>query len=284
RALADFVNEHRHLELAFVYGPDNNLLGKVTTDKPKPRVQLTGYLEDDKEIFEQAGEVYRELTGREGDGNPRHDGSPWSWLYFQTGVTTFTTDVWSVPVPSTADKKEGATAESARLAHCDQVGAGFVDWAEYEHPDLGTVEIGGFVQGQDWTLMPAEGREESFSNHHDFCLAMIERLPKVTIASFSKKALPGGAFELEAAIENSGRWPTLTAQAERSRRFSTPRLKLNLGGAELLAGRALQRCDNLEGLGGRQTFKWIVSGNTGLNIRLELEVEPSGKDSKEVTL
>ncbi len=284
RALADFLNERRHISLAFVYGPDNNLLGKVTTDKPKPRVQLTGYLEEDKELFEQAGEIYRELTGREGDGNPRHDGSPWSWLYFQLGATTFANDVWQVPTPTAAEKKDGASAESTRLAHCDSAGAGFVAWTEVDHPDLGKVEVGGFVQGQDWTLMPAEGREELFDKQHQFFSAMIERLPKVQIASFTKKVLPGGAFELEAAIENSGRWSTLSAQAERTRRFSTPRLKLNLGGAELLAGRAIQRCDNLAGLGGRQTFKWIVSGNQGLKVRLQLEVEPSGKDSKEVTL
>ena len=59
---------------------------------------------------------------------------------------------------------------------------------------------------------------------------MIAQLPKVKIDSFTKKALSGGAFELEAAIENDGRWATLSAQAERTRRFSTPRIKLNLGG------------------------------------------------------
>ncbi len=284
RALAEFVFGHRHIALAFVYGKDNNLLGKVSTDKPKPRVQLEGYLEEDKEMFEQAGELYAELSGREGDGNPRHDGSLWSWLYFQTGTTTFANDVWRVPTPSGKDDEDQPSAEAARLEHCDSVGKGFLAWSEFDHPQLGKVELGGFVQGRDWELMPPELRGVSFGKQHEFFLAMVARLPETHIVSFTKKPLPGGAFEIEAAIENSGRWPTLSAQAQRTRRFSLPRLTLHLGGADLLAGEEKQRSENLKALGGRQSFKWIVSGSAGLKIRLELDIDPFGSESKEVTL
>lgn len=283
RALAEFVFGHRHIALAFVYGEDNNLLGKVATDEPKPRMQLEAYLEKDVEMFEQAGEIYAELTGREGDGSPRHDGSLWSWLYFQTGTTTFANDVWRVPTASGKDEDQ-MSAEAARLQHCDTVDKGFLAWSEFDHPQLGKIEVGGFVQDRDWELMPMDIRDTSFGKQHEFFMTMIDRLPKTHIASFTKKLLPGGAFEIEAVVENSGRWPTLSAQAQRTRRFSLPRLTLHLGGADLLAGEERPRSENLQGLGGRETFKWIVSGSAGLNIRLELDVDPAGSSSKEVTL
>ena len=87
-----------------------------------------------------------------------------------------------------------------------------------------------------------------------------------------------------AAVANSGRLPALTAMAERCRRFSTPRLQLDLGGAKLVAGEPHLRTDNLEAAGGRQEFRWIVAATAGTTVRLELISDFSGRDTAEVTL
>ena len=284
RAFADFVFGHRNIVVAFAYDRDDNLLAKPKSDKPKPRVQLKGVLEGDVKWLDRAGELYREKTEREGKTRARMDGSLWAWLHFQAGIPTLATDVWRVPEPTGKDKEADKNGDRARLAHCDAVSNGFVAWKQAKHEELGEVEIGGFVQGADWKLLAVAEREPLFAAHHEFALAIADRLPRVRLDGVEAKPLEGGAFEIEAAVVNDGEWPALTAGAVRSRRFSRPRVKLELGEATLVAGTPDQRTRNLEGLGDRQTFHWIVMGAAGTTVVVHLTSDPAGRDRVEVKL
>jgi len=55
-----------------------------------------------------------------------------------------------MPGPA-GDTKKGDLREQSLIAFSDEVlgGAGFVDWKEYDHPELGIVEIGGFMPFTD---------------------------------------------------------------------------------------------------------------------------------------
>lgn len=311
RALADFVFAHRNLVMAFVYGPEDTLSSPPKTDKPKARVQLEGILEDDKALYEKVSELYVEQTDREGDARDEVEGRVWSWLNFQVGIPAFATDVWRVPatleVPGDAEGDvETLKGDRARLAHCDQIGFGFVPWNPVDHSDLEGVEVGGFVSSgsgfeagrdegdrdraegstnlDDDRLWPESERAEAFAKHHAFFLQVTEMGPRARIRSFTAEALPGSAFRLRAVVENEGDWPTRTATGQRSRRFSSPRIELQPGDTELVLGSLRQRIGDLEPFGGSEELTWIVTGESGDTLRLILQTDPIGRDSVEVTL
>ncbi|MEM7205678.1 MAG: M14 family zinc carboxypeptidase [Planctomycetota bacterium] len=284
RALADFVFGHRNIGVAFVYGVDDCLLGKPKADKGDKRRPLRGILEDDAELYASVGELYRDKTGRSGSGGDRHDGSVWSWLYCDVGVPAFATSVWSVP-PSKAEKDQPKpTPEQARLAQCEAAGRGFVDWASVEHPDLEDVEVGGFVDLPESALLADDARGEVLDQHHDWWLEVCSRRPACRIAELTAKDLGDNAYEITATVANDGRAPALSAISAKSRRFPRPRLIFDAGGATVVAGELRQRTDNLTGLGGRAERRWIVTGEPGTTVTLELITDFAGCDRKEIQL
>ncbi len=284
KALADFVYARRNIVMAFVWGRDDNLLETPKVGKPKARVQNDGILEGDKKLFERAGKAYREATGREGNKRDRMDGSPWGWLYLQLGVPAFASDVWRSPKLEKEDSKDDLLLERRRLVACEAAGRGWVDWKTFEHPELGPVEIGGFVDEDETALLPVDKRDELFAAHHAFVLDAATWHPRCHIAELSSKHVAGGAFEIEAVIENDGTLPALTATGSRCRRFAEPRLVLEHGDAAIAAGRQRHRVRNLGPNGERQSFRWIVVGEAGTTVTLRLRNDPVGGDSKEVTL
>lgn len=284
RALADFVYSHRNIVMAFVWGRDDNLLATPKVVAPKSQVQHDGLLESDKLLFERAGERYRELTERKGDSRPRMDGSPWSWLYLQVGVPTFCSDIWRVPALEDEDKKDKLKVDKRLLARCESRGLGFVAWQKFEHPQLGEVEIGGFAHRDATTLILDDERDAAFEAHHAFVLETSVWRSSCRIVSFTKKQLADRAFELEAVLVNDGELPALTATGRRCRRFASPTVRIELGEAELLAGRTRIRLTNLAENGGTEKVRWVVTGAVGNSIRISLEIDPIGSDEKQVTL
>lgn len=285
RALADFVYAHRNIVMAFVWGRDDNLLETPKVKEPKPRIQNDGILEGDKALFEKAGELYRDKTGRKGDGRARFDGSPWGWLYLQAGIPTFASDIWRCPALEDEDKKDPLRDEKRRLAQAEKVGRGFVAWHAFDHPELGAVEIGGFVVEDETALLPDDERATLFDAHHAFVLEAATWRPHCHIESFTaERRADGKAWIVDAVIVNDGPLATLTANASRSRRFADPRIVLDLGDAALLAGRERDRVGNLEAHGDRREFRWIVTGNAGAKLSLTLTNDPIGGETKEVSL
>lgn len=283
RALAEFVLAHRNLAMAIVWDRDDVLLATPKAGQERARVQFDGIHADDVALYERVGKLYRERTRRSGESSPRMDGSTWSWLYAQLGIPTFASDVWRVP----RGGKEGDVTISDDLARsraCEAAGKGFVAWHPYRHPQLADVEIGGFVTGRDHELCTQDERSTVFAAHHGFLLELAAMGPRVSIRSFTTRELGGGAVRVEAVVVNDGDWPTLCGMASHTRRYVTGRVKLVLGDAELLAGDAQQTLPELDALGGKHEFGWVVTGKPGTRLALEIALEPAGKDRKEVTL
>lgn len=283
RALADFVLAHRNVATAVVWDRDDVLLATPKAGEAKPRQQFDGIHSGDVQLFERIGKLYRDRTRRSGESTPRMDGSPWSWLYAQVGIPTFASDVWRVP----RGGKEGdveISDEQARLRACGTAGHGFVAWHSFRHPQLGDVELGGFVADRDFELCSVDERSTVFAAHHGFLLEIGAMGSKVAIRSLTAEALGGGATRLKAVIVNDGDWPTLCAMADHTRRYVTGRVRLVLGGASLVAGDVQQTLPVLEALGGKREYEWVVTGAPGTRVRVEIAMEPAGRLVREVTL
>ncbi len=88
-------------------------------------------------------------------------------------------------------------------------GDGVVDWKEVEHPELGTVEIGGSKKTfgrihPGFLLESAAHRNMAYTIFHCY------HTPKLTIESVSEKSLGAGIKEITAVVSNSRVIPTHT--------------------------------------------------------------------------
>lgn len=88
-------------------------------------------------------------------------------------------------------------------AHLEE-GTFFKDWTPYQHPQLGSIEIGGFKY-KKLTQNPPEPmlRFECKSNT-DFALILARSLPRVVVTEASAKAMAGGVTQVTLQMQNTG--------------------------------------------------------------------------------
>lgn len=91
-------------------------------------------------------------------------------------------------------------------------GETYVDWHEVEHPDYGTVEIGGFRK-MTGRVPPPFMIEEMLHRNAAFCIFHAEQMPKLEVTSLEVDDVAGGAKVITLEVRND-RWiPTRTGVA-----------------------------------------------------------------------
>ena len=157
----------------------------------------------------------------------------------------------------------------------------FQDWTPFEHPELGTVEIGGFTPYARLEPPAARGRELA-DQHYAFFLTLGELLPRVSLVEFESERLGVGLWRVEAVVESgSSLLPLRSRSARRTETVRPARVHLTVPeGAALIAGREQELLRELAGAGGRSEFTWLVSGPEGMNVSLEIDTDNAGVVSR----
>ncbi|MDZ7780713.1 MAG: M14 family metallopeptidase [Gemmatimonadota bacterium] len=277
RALVDFVFEHPNIAAVLTFSAFDNLRSPTPEDRqPPPAVTgnpprvPTNLTADDRPYFEYVSERFRELTGLSGEGAPNEGGSFPQFAYYQMGLPSFTTPVWSPPA--------GSEPVDARwLALFDSVGVdGYVDWRPATHPQLGEVEVGGFAPNAR-VNPPASELDGLLDRHAEFALWLGNRLPEVEVVDVEVEARGQGVWRITATLANEAYFPTQLDLAERIR-FNRPinvRLVPN-DDLDLLSDDMQHQIPRIEGMGGRAEFSWLVTGEPGVSAAIEVFAERAG--------
>lgn len=268
-----------------------------------------GILEEDLVLHESLAKLFKKSVGETRTPETDAAGSLHAWLYAHRGVPTVATVVWGRPDPPAKDEaaaagessSEGeadgaashatgapaATAADESAAAADRPtphdaeaaawlsisdargGEGFVEWTPFEHPTLGTVEIGGFVPGFR-SMPPAEDLDDIALRHAAFVAELIRRRPMLRIEGPQVKELAPGLYEVRLAIVNEGRLPTMTAMGARARATLPIVLRLSTPTDRIVAGRRIERAWGIAGDGGRFEARWILREPPGAAIEVEL--------------
>lgn len=171
-------------------------------------------------------------------------------------------------------KKAGDSAEAKWLAWFEEQGvAGFVEWTAFEHPQLGPVEIGGFVPGA--RVNPPEALMDGLAEQQArFAADLLGRLPTLEVDGPVVESLGGGLWRVSVTLRNTGMLPTAAAIGVKARRVPGPVVAFDPGrtvpAEGLVAGRRVQRVDVLTGSGGSQTLEWVVAAEAGSEARVEV--------------
>ena len=211
-----------------------------------------------------------------------------NWTYEGLGIISFTNELWTRSRNSPDDRLPGGSEGRHWFDDHLLMSAGFVEWHEVEHPDLGTVEVGGFKKDIG-RVPPTFLMEEELHRNALFCIRHAEEMAIVAIGEPEVSDLGGGLTAIDVVFENERLIPTRTALAA-SKGIGRPDvLGITGDGIEVLVGGIRsdvlrpERLDFQElepayllredGIGSHERLRvrWIVRGSGEVTLSFEGE-------------
>jgi hypothetical protein len=246
-------------------------------------------------VWGQLGERGTELTGYTvhsvfedftWDRSDTMSGAADDWAYEHLGVYGWTTEFWDVIHAATGTKSStkiwytGPTeAEEVAVARwADEHHPGhLVDWYPFEHPELGSVELGGWDWFRMWTNPPTARLAEEVRGHADFAIFQALAAPCLEIVHTKVEPLGDDTWLVEVGIANTGWLPTYVSAKAKKDRLVQP-IVAELTGAEVIGGTARHELGQLEGRASlrfrgandgtpdRVLVRWTVRGSGSVEI------------------
>jgi hypothetical protein len=216
RAVADFIVNHPNIAIAVTYHTHGGVLLSYSEDEQIPA--------QDKKLFKILEDIFQRTTGypsvsmrRQGLG-----GAFSTYLSVHRAIPCMTVELWDLAgriglgnwverggfnTSSRYDQEE----QLHKLAEWNQKelnGDGFIDWHEFNHPQLGKVEIGGWKKKFLWRNPPIKFMETEIDKNMLFPIKCAELLPKIKISKTSIEKIKNQIYEIRATVENIGALPT----------------------------------------------------------------------------
>jgi len=144
-------------------------------------------------------------------------GGTLDWAHDFLGVVGFTNELWSTAqlYQGHWDDNGPIPNEMQQLFFNDRLGMGawFHDWEEYEHPELGTVEIGGWNKWWGRTTPPFMIQEMLHRNAM-FALFHADEMPLLSFEETLVERISGNTWRVTAQLRNNRAMPTRIEAAE----------------------------------------------------------------------
>jgi hypothetical protein len=234
-----FLNAHRNITGIF----HGHTSGGFAYRLPSTIAWDTFPPADQALILEQS-EKYEETTeqpARPSYTNPevhRH-GTLISWGYWDFGVVGFVPEFWAGM--GLDYDEDGTISDLERLRYHDEEldGVYFTDWAPFDHPELGLLEIGGWHSKFVNQNPPMELLRQEVELYVPWMLWLAEIAPQVELNEVTVTPVEGEAdtFRVRVEVENTGYLPTNVTQRALDAQIAVPvRAIAELSGAELVEG------------------------------------------------
>jgi hypothetical protein len=287
KALVDFILAHPNIAGLMSYHTHSGVLLRPFVnrgDDDFPPLDLRNY--------EAIGAMGTEVTGypllsifndfTSNKANPRH-GSSLDWAYEHLGLSAFGSEIWKAPGETGRSAFEGRDYEIAMKWNDEELdGKGFINWAPYDHPQHGAIEIGGWNNNYFTQNPPAKFMEAEWKKCTPFDLKHADMLPLIKIADVEVASLGDNLICLKVTVENEGFLPTNVTQKAIQNGVAKPvTVKLELDKAELLMGDDEAEIGHIKGL---SPLGADTSGRRPTRVEnkktVEFLVRTKGKDAK----
>jgi len=145
-------------------------------------------------------------------------------------------------------------------------GEGFVDWTDFDHPDLGTVQIGGIVPGFKFNP-PADEVDGLIDQQDRFVGRLLEMFPVLTVEEPVVEDQGGGVWRVSVRVVNEGDLASRTAMGAKARRLPPMRIEIDVPQERVLAGRRRVSTRSIAG-GDSFVAQWTLIGAPGDEITI----------------
>lgn len=162
------------------------------------------------------------------------------------------------------------------LAWFDGLGAGqgFVEWTAVDHPQLGKVEVGGFVPGA--RVNPPEDQAAPASNAlADFVEALLDLLPSVEVSPPTVEWVGGDVWRVGVELSNPAYLPTSTAVGLKIGQFIVAEIEVKP--EQVISGRRVVVVDRLAAEPRR--VEWLVRSEADATVRIRIRSARFGEQA-----
>lgn len=240
-----------------------------------------------------------------------HTGMSIDWAYDELGVHAWVTEIWNplreagiAPTSHVAWYTDHPFDDELRLlAWTDEhVVDGCVPWYEYDHPQLGRVELGGWNLAAVFWNPPGHLLESVIAPHLEVALSQALSGPLLHVRHTAVTRLGDDLWRLRVVVENDGWLPTNITQRAIDQQATTPTIaRLSLpDGVELMTGaervelgqltgrsavgRTMRQFTGVDETTDRAHADWIVRAAAGSEIAVEVRHDRAGVASVRLTL
>ena len=230
------------------------------------------------------------------------------WMYEHRGVFAWTTEIWS------PQRQAGITDykyidwfrthpfedDLKLLKWSDEKlgGKGYVDWYEFEHPQFGKIELGGWDSHYAFRNPPPEYLEKEIAPFADWVIWQALISPKLEVFKVVTEKVGEGTV-IRLAIDNTGWLPTHVTAMGRDKKLCRGVVgEIETGdGVRLVSGKIRQEGPQLEGharvpssgfgwllndTSHRHVFEWTVAGSG--KVKVSAAHERAGRVSEVVEI
>ncbi|GAB4570793.1 MAG: M14 family metallopeptidase [Anaerolineales bacterium] len=313
--LVKFIVQHKNITGAMSFHTFTGVLLRPYDDKPDD-----DFPTDDLWTYQKIGEKGTQVTSypnisvyHEFRYHPKQviTGGFDTWVYEHLGIFGWTVEFWNPQ--NQAGIKEYKYIDWYRehpieddfkmLKWNDEVlgGKGYVDWYEFNHPQLGKIELGGWDFQNYWGNAPLEFLEKEISPFPEWIVWHALIAPELALRDVTVTPLGADTFRIRLVVENKGWLPTYVTKKALERKatrgviaeISLPR------GASLQSGKIREELGELEGHAYTPAFlfdettestvdrakvEWIVKAKKGTKVKLSAKHDRAGKIRTEVLL
>jgi murein tripeptide amidase MpaA len=314
RNLVRFISSHRNITGVMSFHTMSGVLLRPYDDKPDDEFPTS-----DLWTYQKIGEKGTEITGyphisvfHEFKYHPKEviTGGFDTWAYEHLGLFSWTIEFWSPQKQAGIEKykyiewyREHPVEDDLKMLKWnDEVlkGKGYVDWYEYNHPQLGRVELGGWDIMNMWTNPPLEFLEKEISPFPDWIVWHALIAPELALYETKVTPLGADAFRVRLVVQNTGWLPTYVTKKALERKVTRGVIaEISLPkGASLQAGREREELGELEGraykpvmadesiesTSDRAKVEWVVKAKKETKIKLTAKHERAGVVKAELIL
>ncbi len=173
-------------------------------------------------------------------------------------------------------------------------GRGYVDWYEYDHPELGKVELGGWDKIGVFSNPPPHLMEKEINKFHDWIVFQALMSPKLEHHSTDVTKLGDDLWRIDFGVHNTGYLATDVSKTTRNKKYVRGVIaEIELPeGATLVDGKQRQEGPQLEGRNNvgtlasffpagnatqdRVRFTWIVRAGDGARFTVSARHDRAG--------
>jgi len=314
RAEAEFWRTHPNISGLVTYHTTSGVLLRPYGTQPDENMPA-----EDLDVYNMMGKRGTEITGYPNvsvyHGFRYHPkavmhGAMDDFGYDHHGWFGFTPELWDLPTTAGVGPRDfipwlrsHPEDDDLKMMHWnDEVmhGEAFVDWQPFEHPQLGSLEIGGWNSKLYQDNAPLQYLPELCEKHSQWTLAMASLCPYLTTPYLAVEPLGKGLSRVVVVVENGGFLPTYTSRKALERNdVRAMEVELTLPeGVQLVTGERWQEVGQLEGRSNkiwnswaagsptdnRIKLEWVVRGPAGAQVRLTVRAQRAGTLSREIRL
>jgi murein tripeptide amidase MpaA len=315
RAIVDFIAKHPNITGGVTFHTWSGVLLRPYSHQPDD-----AFPAEDLWTYQKIGAKGTEITGypnisvyHDFKYHPKEyiSGVFDDWMYDHMGVFAWTVEIWSPQRQAgITDYKfidwfrEHPVEDDLKLLKwSDEAlgGRGYVDWYEFEHPQLGKVELGGWDMLYAWRNPPPEFLEKEVALFPDWLVWHLLISPKLEIYEATVEPLGDALYKVRLVVQNTGWLPTyITKKALEKKLVRGVVAEIELPeGATLRTGKPREELGQLEGRAykpsavtfwsadptdDRAKVEWVVHAPQGGTVRLIVRHERAGVVRAELPL